>query len=117
MQGGAQNLERIPPPKGAPPGLPKFRASGQTIDTKDEVRLILSSARRDACGAAKRCGDDKGMQLAWGLHPKSTVQTHIPQLVWGGNRATPIKLAYLQGKENNYGQDLGSADPDPDCSV
>ena len=37
VQGGAQNLERIPPPIGAAPGLPKFRASGQTIDKDNKV--------------------------------------------------------------------------------
>ncbi len=48
VQGGAQNLERIPPPKGAPPGLPKFRASGQTIDKDDKVRVTPTS--RTPCG-------------------------------------------------------------------
>jgi len=37
VQGGAQNLERSPAPGAGPPGLPKFRASGQTINKEDKV--------------------------------------------------------------------------------
>lgn len=52
MQGGAQNLERVPPPRGAPPGLPKFRASGQAIDSKDQVWSQLPLVMCKACDAA-----------------------------------------------------------------
>lgn len=41
VQGGAQNLERIPASGAAPPGLPKFRASGQTINKEDKVSPLL----------------------------------------------------------------------------
>lgn len=41
MQGGAQSLERAPAPRSglppAPPGLPKFRASGQILQKNDKV--------------------------------------------------------------------------------